>query len=100
MQRLHRSALAAAVFVLFATNVLAPAHAALTNNALSGNALTSNGLSTNALATNALNFNALNFNAVIGNALASNALTGPGAQLDELNGVAVESVVLPRDASR
>jgi hypothetical protein len=78
-----------AAFASLLAVTAAPSHAAITPNALSANALTNNALTNNALAANAL----------IGNALTHNALTSTGSGLAELNGVAVEAVVLPRQAA-
>jgi hypothetical protein len=78
---------------------------AIIGNALSGNALTSNALSTNALTNNALAGNALASNGILHNSLTHNALSfnavvAVGSALGELNGVAVEAVVLPNQPSR
>jgi hypothetical protein len=71
---------------------------ALTQNALTMNALTQNALTQNALTQNALSINALTFNALTTNSLALSAVKGGAPASDvvgNLNGVAVESVILP-----
>lgn len=82
----------------------------LTYNAFTANALTSNGLANNGLITNALVSNSLSTNALTNNALTSNSIThnslnfnalaATGSVLGELNGVAVEGVILPDQPSR
>jgi len=59
-----------------------------------------NGLAMNALTYNALTSNALTSNSITYNALGHNALTATGSGLAELNGVAVEAVVLPNFAAK
>jgi hypothetical protein len=77
----------------------------LANNGLITNALVSNGLSTNALLSNALTNNGLSINSITHNSLTLNAITlnaiaATGSALGELNGIAVEAVVLPDQPSR
>ncbi|MGB9650157.1 MAG: hypothetical protein WCB44_34375 [Stellaceae bacterium] len=106
LTRLGPTAVALGAFLA----VAAPAKASLTLNALNFNALTLNSLSVNAITSNALTSNALTSNALAGNALTSNALVAnaftsnslssnavvaAGSALGQLNGVAVEAVILP-----
>ena len=49
---------------------------------------------------NALTSNSLTHNALTSNALTSNALTATGFGLVDLNGVAIEAVVLPNFAAK
>ena len=78
-----------ALLAMFALAV--PAEAALNayRNSLSMNALTPNALHPNALLSNALNSNVLTTNA-----LTFNSHSGNGMDLGELNGVAVEAVIV------
>lgn len=94
---------AAALGALLA--VAAPANASLTLNGLSLNGLTLNALTVNALTSNALTSNALTSNALLANAVTSNSLSfnavvAAGSVLGELNGIAVEAVILPDQPSR
>ena len=89
---------AAALGALLA--VAAPANASLTLNGLSLNGLTLNALTVNALTSNALTSNALLANAVTSNSLSFNAVVAAGSVLGELNGIAVEAVILPDQPSR
>ncbi len=73
---------------------------ALTSNSLTLNALTSNALTSNAITINALVANALTGNALTQNALSQNAFTPGGSAIEDLNGVAVDVVILPGPALR
>jgi hypothetical protein len=72
-----------------------PAGAVFIQNAVSINALTNN-----ALAGNALTNNALNTNALVSNGLHLNGTAATGGALANLNGVAIEAIVLPKQTSR
>ena len=121
MRAMHTIGCALAIGLAYGT---VPGNAALSVNAVTVNALNLNGVFTNALTSNALTqnavtVNALNLNGVFTNAVTSNALsqnalsqngalpglavfhiTGPDDALANLNGVAVEAVVLPQSAGR
>ena len=66
----------------------APASAGVKLNAFTANAFTQNALTANSLTTNSLSQNAFT----------QNALSAAGSSLDQLDGVAVEAVVLPSAA--
>jgi hypothetical protein len=68
---------------------------ALAGNALNTNALTSNSLTNNTILANALISNGLANNAITLNSLTLNAILATGLGLGELNGVAVEGIILP-----
>src|SRR4051794_39425784 len=73
----------------------APASAGITLNGTKLNALTINAFTQNAFTQNGLTTNAFTQNALTSNALTANALSAAGTSLDQLNGVAVQAVVLP-----
>ena len=86
MMRRNMIALVAAPLALAAfLSTTAPASAGLTLN----------GVKLNSLTTNAFTQNSLTTNAFTQNALTANALSAAGSSLDQLDGVAVEAVVLP-----
>src|SRR3954453_2138025 len=89
-------ALVAAPLALAAVlGATAPASAGVKLNAFTANAFTQNALTANSLTTNSLSQNAFTQNALTINSLMQNALSTAGSSLDQLDGVAVEAVVLP-----
>jgi len=54
----------------------------------------------NSLLFNALGYNSIVSNSLVGNVIIVNGLAPTGSRLGELNGVAVEAVILPSELGR
>ena len=92
--------IAAGTFAVGLLFTAGSAQAAVTSNAVGVNSLVSNALASNSLSVNALSANALAGNALAPNGLHLNGIPTTGGALSDLNGVAVEGIILPALSGR